>query len=128
MLGTVEEIVVYGLGSLENGPPACKYQFALAGLLAEEVFSNTRRRAMQEGGGGGGEGKAFFFDPAFTAYDRRVIESNRDHRFIVMRENEQCARPTSKPTLFYMPHCEAELYDSLLRSNWNENQLSNLVS
>ncbi|UPR01071.1 SRR1 domain-containing protein [Chloropicon primus] len=114
-LGEVEELVVYGLGSLENGPPACRYQFALAVLLAEEIRKTSSKF-----------GQVLFFDPAFTAYDRRAIESESSE-FRVLRENENCARRTSKKTLFYMPHCEACLYDSLLKANWTRSQLPNLV-
>lgn len=87
-------------------------QFALAVNLAREIRRSTCLEAV-------------FFDPAFTAYDRRVIES--EGNFSVMRMDEKCARAIDRPTLFYMPHCEAKLYDSLLRANWSVEQLSKMV-
>ena len=113
-LGSVEEMVVYGLGSLEHGPPACKYQFALAVVLAEDLLRSDKLE------------RVLFFDPAFTAYDRRVIEG-ANPKFCVMRENENCARTAFRKTLFYMPHCEAVLYNALLGANWDLERLPNLV-
>lgn len=39
-------------------------------------------------------------------------------------ENEGGARRVLEPTFFYMPHCEKELYDALLRANWGGSRRS----
>ena len=32
-----------------------------------------------------------------------------------------------EPTVAYMPHCDLQLYESLLRANWSPEQLPQLV-
>ncbi|KAF9612342.1 hypothetical protein IFM89_039060 [Coptis chinensis] len=41
--------------------------------------------------------------------------------------NEQGRRQAVKPTMFFMPHCEAVLYDNLLRANWRPENLNKMV-
>lgn len=40
--------------------------------------------------------------------------------FSVMRFDELGRREVKVPTLFFMPHCELQLYDNLLGANWGE--------
>ncbi|KAL6327416.1 hypothetical protein AAG906_019729 [Vitis piasezkii] len=53
------------------------------------------------------------FDPILSATESRVLEALGCS---VLSVNEQGRRQASKPILFFMPHCEAELY--LVQANW----------
>ncbi|KAL3530287.1 hypothetical protein ACH5RR_009609 [Cinchona calisaya] len=39
----------------------------------------------------------------------------------------QGRRQASRPTLFFMPHCEGGLYDNLLQANWGISMLNQIV-
>ena len=41
----------------------------------------------------------------------------------MLEEDEEGGRHVEAPTLFYMPHCEAVLYDNLLKANWSRASL-----
>ena len=115
-LRAVEEVVVYGLGSLDMGmTKSSKYQFALTVAIVEEIAKFGRLDRVH------------FFDPVFTACDRAIIEG-QSPKFSVMRENEDCKRSITRKTLFYMPHCEKHHYNNLLRANCGPGSLSNMVS
>ncbi|KAK7316813.1 hypothetical protein RJT34_00542 [Clitoria ternatea] len=45
----------------------------------------------------------------------------------VISINEHGRREALKPTMFFMPHCEAKLYNNLLHANWKPELLSNMV-
>lgn len=45
----------------------------------------------------------------------------------VIQRDEQGRRVVEAPTIFYMPHCEAVLYDNLLRANWRPVALNQMV-
>ncbi|RVW72195.1 Protein sensitivity to red light reduced 1 [Vitis vinifera] len=45
----------------------------------------------------------------------------------VLSVNEKGWRQASKPTPFFMPHCEAELYDNLVQAKWRTERLNNIV-
>ena len=45
----------------------------------------------------------------------------------VLSVNEQGRQQASKPTPFFMPHCEAELYDNLVQAKWRTERLNNIV-
>ncbi|KAJ0266713.1 hypothetical protein HA466_0006600 [Hirschfeldia incana] len=64
------------------------------------------------------------FDPILSATESSVIESLG---CTVLSVNEQARREVLKPTLFFMPHCEANLYSNLLQANWRIDRLSRIV-
>ncbi|KAJ6702464.1 SRR1-LIKE PROTEIN [Salix koriyanagi] len=64
------------------------------------------------------------FDPILSATESRVLESLGCS---VLSVNEHGRRRVTKPTLFYMPHCEAELYNNLLQANWELELLNHIV-
>jgi len=45
----------------------------------------------------------------------------------VMRMDERGRRQVKVPTLFFMPHCEVQLYDNLLGANWGHENLTRMV-
>jgi hypothetical protein len=64
------------------------------------------------------------FDPILSATESRVLESLGCS---VLSVNEQGRRRATKPMLFYMPHCEAGLYNNLLQANWELELLNHIV-
>ncbi|XWS56999.1 hypothetical protein CRYUN_Cryun09bG0133800 [Craigia yunnanensis] len=45
----------------------------------------------------------------------------------ILSVNEQGRRQAMKPTLFFMPHCEAELCNNLLQANWGVESLNRVA-
>lgn len=93
------QMVMYGIGSLESYESP-RLQLSLA-ILMKRKFSWI--------------GDIEVFDPILSATEARVLEALGCS---VLSVNEQGRRCAIKPTLFYMPHCEAELYNNLLQANW----------
>ncbi|KAL5732438.1 hypothetical protein ACOSP7_031785 [Xanthoceras sorbifolium] len=93
------QMVIYGIGSVESYETP-RLQLSLA-ILMKRKFNWI--------------GDIEVFDPILSATESRVLESLGCS---VLSINEQGRRRAIKPTLFYMPHCEAELYDNLVRANW----------
>jgi hypothetical protein len=103
LVESTRRLVVYGLGSLEQpGALHIRYQVALACLLST-LLPNLDERPQT-------------FDPVFTPLDKAVLKACG---FDVMTRNEQGRHVAHCRTLFFMPHCEAELTDSLLDANLN---------
>lgn len=102
------QMVVYGIGSIESYEPP-RLQLSLA-MLLKRKFSWI--------------GDIEVFDPILSATESRVLE---ELGCSVLSVNEQGQRQASKPTLFFMPHCEAELYDNLVQANWRTDCLNNVV-
>lgn len=102
------QMVVYGIGSIESYEPP-RLQLSLA-ILLKRKFSWI--------------GDIEVFDPILSATESRVLEALGCS---VLSVNEQGRRQASKPTLFFMPHCEAELYDNLLQENWRTERMNNIV-
>ncbi|MQM14482.1 hypothetical protein Taro_047414 [Colocasia esculenta] len=94
-------IVVYGIGSIESYEPP-RLQLALAMLLGREL-DEAAADAVE------------VFDPVLSAAECAVVEALGCR---VARVDEGGRRVVDRPTLFYMPHCEAVLYDNLLATNW----------
>lgn len=92
-------MVIYGIGSIESYETP-RFQLSLA-ILMKRKFNWI--------------GDVEVFDPILSATESRVLESLGCS---VLSVNEQGRRRATKPTLFYMPHCEAELYNNLLQANW----------
>lgn len=162
----VEEMVIYGLGSLEASPVP-RYQLAFALLLAERlpklkgplqafdpVFTELDCALLKE------QGllvRIFSASPHFSIMSNaacvRQPQPSREHvpakretagsaclweerdplvRVLplqemcsahglvprqVLEENEEGRRRAAQPTLFYLPHCEADLTSNLVEAN-----------
>lgn len=110
VLGTEEkmQMVIYGIGSIESFEPP-RLQLSLA-ILMKRKFDWI--------------GEIQVFDPIISLIESKVLNSLGCS---VLSINEQGRRAALKPTLFYMPHCEVELYDNLLEANWGTDRLNRLV-
>lgn len=93
------QMVIYGIGSIKLYEPP-RLQLSLA-ILMRRDFSWI--------------GNIEVFDPILSATESRVLEALGCS---VMSINEHGRREALKPTMFFMPHCEAELYNNLLQANW----------
>lgn len=102
------QMVVYGIGSIANSEKS-RLQLCLA-LLLKRNFSWV--------------GRIEVFDPVLSASECRIIESLG---CTILAVNEQGRRTAESPTLFFMPHCEALLYDNVLRANWSPVLLNRIV-
>ncbi|TFK42996.1 SRR1-domain-containing protein, partial [Crucibulum laeve] len=74
--------------------------------------------------------KVSVYDPVFTADDLLIFDGLKIR---VLTENRACScfvfkgeYPLDTPTFCFMPHCDMELYESLLRANWAPERLCNL--
>ncbi|KAL2898288.1 Protein SENSITIVITY TO RED LIGHT REDUCED 1 [Bienertia sinuspersici] len=105
---SIMDMVVYGVGSIETYE-APRLQLSLA-ILMKRKFEWV--------------GNIEVFDPILSSTETRVLESLGCS---VLSLNEEGRRQALKPTLFFMPHCEAVLYHNLLEVNWNVDMLKNLV-
>ncbi|XP_050231923.1 protein SENSITIVITY TO RED LIGHT REDUCED 1 [Mercurialis annua] len=94
------QMVIYGIGSIESYETP-RIQLSAAILMKNE-FSWI--------------GDIEVFDPILSATESCVLEALGCS---VLSVNEHGRRCAAKPTLFYMPHCEAELYNNLLQANWD---------
>uniref|UniRef100_A0A0E0KXU0 SRR1-like domain-containing protein n=1 Tax=Oryza punctata TaxID=4537 RepID=A0A0E0KXU0_ORYPU len=90
-----------GVGSFENSPSS-RLQLALAALLRRDLLPESSAHAD-------------LFDPVLSAAECAAAAALG---FTVPGVNDGCRRRADEPTLFYMPHCEASLYDALLAANW----------
>ncbi|CAN0917032.1 Protein SENSITIVITY TO RED LIGHT REDUCED 1 [Linum grandiflorum] len=102
------QMVIYGIGSIESHETP-RLQLSIA-LLMKTNFSWI--------------GDVEVFDPVLSATECRVMEVLGCS---VLSVNEQGERRAAKPTLFYMPHCEAGLYNNLLRANWEVEALNRVA-
>lgn len=102
------QMVIYGIGSIESYETP-RLQLSIA-ILLKRKFSWI--------------GDIEVFDPVLSATESQVLETLGCS---VLSVNEQGQRHALKPTLFFMPHCEAELYDNLLRANWGVELLNRVV-
>ncbi|KAJ9179568.1 hypothetical protein P3X46_011343 [Hevea brasiliensis] len=101
-------MVIYGIGSIESYETP-RIQLSVAILMKKE-FSWI--------------GDIEVFDPVLSATESRVLEVLGCS---VLSMNEHGRRRVTKPTIFYMPHCEAELYNNLLQANWGVDLLNCIV-
>ncbi|KAG0540726.1 hypothetical protein BDA96_03G433800 [Sorghum bicolor] len=90
-----------GVGSFESSP-AARLQLALAALLRRDLLPEAA--------------SADLFDPVLSAVECAAAAALG---FSVPSLDDGCRRRAEEPTLFYMPHCEASLYDALLAANWD---------
>jgi hypothetical protein len=61
------------------------------------------------------------YDPVFTYNDKAMFRVKKIGNVLDRREADALCGPNAKktrvPTFWYMPHCEAALYDNVLRAN-----------
>ncbi|KAF8352287.1 SRR1-domain-containing protein [Amanita rubescens] len=55
------------------------------------------------------------YDPIFSEQDLSLLHGLE---LTVLSTNENGLYPVDAPTIVYMPHCDMELYENLLRANW----------
>ncbi|OVA01163.1 Sensitivity To Red Light Reduced-like [Macleaya cordata] len=102
------QMVIYGIGSIDSYEPP-RLQLALA-ILIKRSFDWI--------------GDIEVFDPVLSKTESQVLEALGCSVLLV---NEQGRRQVLKPTMFFMPHCEAVLYDNLLQANWQAEFLNRMV-
>lgn len=102
------QMVIYGIGSIESYETP-RLQLSLAILLKKKL---------------NWIGDIEVFDPILSATESQVLEALGCSVISVNEQGQRCAQ---KPTMFFMPHCEAELYDNLLRANWRVDLLNRVV-
>ncbi|KAJ6799252.1 protein SENSITIVITY TO RED LIGHT REDUCED 1 [Iris pallida] len=108
-LGPRFHLVVYGIGSVESFETP-RLQISLAVLLLREL--GDRILSVQ------------VFDPVLSSAECDTME---ELGFSVMRADERGRREVKVATLFFMPHCELQLYDSLLEANWGSEGLKKMA-
>ncbi|KAG2299775.1 hypothetical protein Bca4012_011392 [Brassica carinata] len=110
VLGTETQLqmVMYGIGSIESYESP-RFQLSIAILMKRE-FDWV--------------GNIEVFDPILSATESSVLESLG---CTVLSVNEQARREALRPSLFFMPHCEANLYNNMLQANWRMDRLSRIV-
>ncbi|KAM0020383.1 putative SRR1-like protein [Helianthus debilis subsp. tardiflorus] len=101
-------MVIYGIGSIESFESP-RLQLSLAILMKRKL---------------GWVGEIEVFDPIISLTESKVLEALKCH---VLSVNEQGMRKVVNPILFFMPHCEAELYDNLLKTNWKHDSLNKII-
>ena len=100
----VETIVSYGLGNfsfLDNSLIQLALLMELKSLLGVECYVS---------------------DPVFTKNEERFMT---DLGLRVQNENDECCFSAEVPTLFFMIHCGAAMYNNVLWSNFCPNKLRN---
>ncbi|XP_020585404.1 LOW QUALITY PROTEIN: protein SENSITIVITY TO RED LIGHT REDUCED 1 [Phalaenopsis equestris] len=104
------QIVAYGIGSIESYKTP-RLPLALALLLRQELGVRAMRPIE-------------VFDPVLSAVECAVLAALGCR---VITVDECGRRETAMPTIYYMPHCEAMLYDNLLDANWKPVMLRRMV-
>ncbi|KAI3707279.1 hypothetical protein L6452_25661 [Arctium lappa] len=102
------KMVIYGIGSIESFESP-RLQLSLAILMKRKL---------------NWIGDMEVFDPIISLTESKVLEELGCR---VLSVNEQGKRQAVNPILFFMPHCEAELYENLLKTNWRYNMLNQIV-
>lgn len=100
-----------GIGALSQAP--AQWQMAL--LLEMRGFLAATTNL---------EPRTTVFDPLFGDVDVALL---RRLGCDLPLENACGKYILHEPTLVYMPHCPKELYEALLRANWNENRLRQCI-
>uniref|UniRef100_A0A7N0TLG3 SRR1-like domain-containing protein n=1 Tax=Kalanchoe fedtschenkoi TaxID=63787 RepID=A0A7N0TLG3_KALFE len=101
-------MVIYGIGSIEayENP---RVQLSLALLMKKRL---------------NWVGDVEVFDPVLSPTESSVI---RSLGCSVIPVNEQGKRLATRPTLFFMPHCDLSLYNNLLLTNWCPKMLNHIA-
>eukprot|EP00892_Ulva_mutabilis_P005703 jgi/Ulvmu1/3504/UM162_0011.1 len=109
-LQNVTCIRCYGTGSPAASLEA-RCQLALLPLLLEVLPNKTKAMDVK------------VYDPVLTDADKEVIEQLGCS---ILQPEDAMQHATAEQVLFYMPHCDAALYNEVLDSNWDMQQLANL--
>jgi len=106
---TSTEVLCLGLGS-----PSCSRdaRAQLAFLLSTCDSCDIERR------------KVLVCDPVFTEAD---VELLRSLQLNCLADQAQAKYPLLKPTILFMPHCDRNLYENILRENWTKDRLQNML-
>lgn len=64
------------------------------------------------------------YDPVLTSTDIAILKAAG---CTPLAEADAAMQTVTEPTLFYMPHCEASLYNDVLDRNWAVDALSNMA-
>ncbi|KAJ8078722.1 sensitivity to red-light reduced protein [Marasmius tenuissimus] len=100
-------LVCLGLGS-PSSSPISRAQFAFLLYLCDSLHLTTLSRVS-------------LYDPVFTDEDHKLFE---DHGFSMSSD----LRPAgTEPVIYFMPHCDMELYEAILEANWTEPQIRDVV-
>ncbi|KAH7677956.1 Cyclin-like protein [Dioscorea alata] len=100
-------MVIYGIGNIATSEIS-RIQLAFALLLRDKLPITSME----------------IFDPVLSGSECAVLKSLG---LSVLAENEKGRRVVSAPTLFFLPHCDAALYDNLLSANWEPARLNRIV-
>lgn len=98
----------YGLGSPTASLDA-RAQLALVAVLIDIIGKGVQ---------------VSFYDPVLSDVDKQLLLS-QGHS--VLSVDEATQHTATSATLFYMPHCDASLYDDVLDKNWDPLSLSRIA-
>ncbi|KAI9064223.1 SRR1-domain-containing protein [Trametes sanguinea] len=64
------------------------------------------------------------YDPVFADEDLQLLAQ---FRLTHLPENRRASYGLATPTVVFMPHCDLKLYENLLRANWSQENLPNVL-
>lgn len=64
------------------------------------------------------------YDPVFSKEDSALFE---ELGMRLLSENKEGRYPLDTPTILWMPHCDLDLYENVLRANWSRAQLPYVI-
>ncbi|KAH6919012.1 SRR1-domain-containing protein [Coprinopsis sp. MPI-PUGE-AT-0042] len=107
--GKLDSVLCLGLGSPSSSQNA-NAQLAFLLEIAKALNIPTNRIAV--------------YDPVFTEVDQQLFA---ELGVGSLCENKAGRYELLVPTLCFMPHCDKELYDSILQANWTPDRLRNFI-
>ncbi|KAH8117539.1 hypothetical protein DFH11DRAFT_1025896 [Phellopilus nigrolimitatus] len=106
----IKNVLCLGLGSPTESVQA-RFQLCFLLELRDEILPQNQASISA-------------FDPIFSSQDTTLLTSLGVQ---ILSDNQHGKHILSVPTLVFMPHCDRELYEGLLRANWRAPPLANLV-
>lgn len=103
----IKEIICLGIGRISSCYIA-KYQLSFISAI-KEFFGVSNIK---------------FFDPVLSSGEKQLLETLR---YEVLTENTEGKYSVQHPTVFYLPHCPKQITNNLLFSNWNPDNIRNLI-
>ncbi|KAN0077254.1 SRR1 domain containing protein [Tylopilus felleus] len=104
-----QKVLCLGLGSPSSSRDA-RAQLAFLGCLCASFAMDSDQ--------------VFVYDPVFTDVDKQLFQ------ILGMRcldHVQGAVHALDRPTILYMPHCDLNLYETVIRANWTLEGLCNLV-